>query len=155
MRFLGSLLCAVAKKGCCEEKERKLHFFFLYQTQAMVLLWPTFGARWVFWEGVSRGTRSSWWVPIQASSLSGWQSHQPVSSHSLGMSYSLGMSNNPLGSGRSSAFPAHPPHPRIPRACQHLLAHPCLPWALAAPSPSLGEPGAHSCPASPALCFPW
>lgn len=112
----------------------------------MVLLWPTFGARWVFWEGVSRGTRSSWWMPIQASSLSGWQSHQPVSSHSLGMSYPS--SNNPLGSGRSSVFPAHPPHPSNSQSLP-APAGPSLP-ALGPGSPQ-PFPGGARCSFLPSL----
>lgn len=61
-----------------------------------------------------------------------WQSHPPVSTHSVGMSYPRG--NNPFGSGRPPIFPAHPPaSQQFPQPASTCLPIPACPGALAEP----------------------
>lgn len=153
MRFLGSLLCAVAEKGCCEEKERKLHFFFNTKLKQWFFSEPHLGQGGFFGKvspgapGAAGGCPSKH-PACQAGKAISLCPHSPWGRVTPALT-------TPWGLGDLLYSQLILPIPAIPRACQHLLAHPCLPWTLAAPSPSLGEPGAHSCTASPALCFPW
>lgn len=79
--------------------------------------------------------------PHKHPACQGWQSHQPVSTHSVGMNYPSG--NSPFGCERSSVFPAHPPpSQQFPQPASTCLPLPACLGPLTAPSPSLGEPGA-------------
>jgi len=146
--FLGPLLSVATKERCLEEEKRKATQFFIFTNHKQWFVSDgCLGAG-----GVSQARRHG-----REECFGGTASAPPSMLPSR-----TGLPHQPWliwpweTSSLSSCLTAIPT-PRWP-----LLTHHCLPGGPSpAPSPSLRKPGArggraaHSCRASPALCFPW